>query len=255
MAKFVNKRFKVIALIPVRLNSKRLPKKALLPISNLPIVIHVYRRVLLAKKIDEAYICCDDKKILDSATKFGAKVILTSKKHKNGTERILEGYKKIKRKYNLILDVQGDEPLINPQHIDKVIEFHLKNKDADIVVPNLLVDNKFNKNIVKIVSNKKNKIIYFSRLQVPFDMDKKQKKLKKHLSIISFKPISLKKYNSEKPTENEQIEKIELMRAIELGMNVKTFTLKGDSFSVDVKKDYFKAKKRMKKDKFFNFYK
>lgn len=246
---------KVIALIPARLNSKRLPKKVLLTIANLPLIIHVYRRVLFARKIDEAFICCDDKAIFDCAKKFGAKVILTSKKHNNGSERILEGYKKIKKKCNLIVDVQGDEPLINPQHIDKVIDFHLKNKDAEIVVPNLLIRNTLNKNIVKIVSNKKNKIIYFSRLQVPFGLDKKEKKLKKHLSIVSFTPEALKKYNSQKPTENEKIEKIELMRALDIGMNIKTFTLKGDSFSVDVKNDFLQAKKYMIKDKFFNFYK
>ena len=246
---------KVLVLIPARLNSKRLPKKVLLKISKLPLIIHVYRRVMYAKKVNETYICCDDKIILNCAKKYGAKAILTSKKHLNGSERILEGFKKIKRKFDLIIDVQGDEPLINPGHIDKVIDFHLKNKDADIVVPNLLIKNISNKNIVKIVSNKKNKIIYFSRLDVPFGLEKKEKKLKKHLSIVSFKPAALKKYNSQKPTENEKIEKIELMRALEIGMNVKTFTLKGDSFSVDVRKDYIKAKKYMIKDKFFNFYK
>ena len=157
----MSKSNKVIALIPARLNSKRLPKKVLLSIENLPLIIHVYRRVLFAKKIDEAYICCDDKTIFNCAKKFGAKVILTSKKHNNGSERILEGYKKIKKNYNLIVDVQGDEPLINPQHIDKVIDFHLKNKDADIIVPNLLIANTPNKNIVKLFQIKKIKLFIF----------------------------------------------------------------------------------------------
>ena len=251
----MRKKGKVLALIPARLNSKRLPKKVLLSIANLPLIIHVYRRVLFSKKIDDAYICCDDKAIFDCAKKFGAKVILTSKKHNNGSERILEGYKKIKKKYRLIVDVQGDEPLINPRHIDKVIDFHLKNSDADIVVPNLLIENIPNKNIVKIVSNKMNKIIYFSRSQVPFGLEKKEKKLKKHLSIVSFSPNALKRYSAQRPTENEKIEKIELMRALDLGMNIKTFTLKGDSFSVDVKNDFIQAKKYMIKDKFYNFYK
>ena len=250
----MSKNSNVIALIPARLNSKRLPKKVLLSIAKLPLIIHVYRRVLFARKVDDAYICCDDKAIFNCAKKFGAKVILTSKKHNNGSERILEGYKKIKKKYNLIVDVQGDEPLINPKHIDKVVDFHLKNKDADIIVPNLLVENIPNKNIVKIVSNKMNKIIYFSRSQVPFGLEKKEKKLKKHLSIVSFTPNALNRYNAQKPTENEKIEKIELMRALDMGMNIKTFTLNGDSFSVDVKRDFDQAKKYMIKDKFFNLY-
>ena len=72
---------------------------------------------------------------------------------------------------------------------------------------------------------------------------------------MSFTQKALKKYNSQKPTDNEKIEKIELMRALDMGMNIKTFTLKGDSFSVDVKKDFLQAKKYMIRDKFFNFYK
>ena len=92
------------------------------------------------------------------------------------------------------------------------------------------------------------------KLQVPFGLGKK-KKLKKHLSIVSFTQEALKRYNSQKPTDNEKIEKIELMRALDMGMNIKTFTLKGDSFSVDVKKDFLQAKKYIIRDKFFNFYK
>ena len=127
---------KILALIPTRLNSRRLPAKALLPINNLPLVMHVYKRVKLAKKIDEVIICCDDNKILKVVKKYGAKAILTSKHHNNGTDRICEAYKKIEKNYNFILDVQGDEPLISPAHIDKVIEFHKKNLSSDIILPN-----------------------------------------------------------------------------------------------------------------------
>ena len=143
---------KILALIPARLNSKRLPNKVVLLIEKLPIIIHVYRRALRAKKINDIIICCDDKKIFNLAKKHGAKAMLTSKTHRNGTERICEVYKKIKKKYDLVVDIQGDEPLINPQHIDKVVNFHLKNKKVDIIVPNLKMRNTVNKNIVKIVS-------------------------------------------------------------------------------------------------------
>ena len=91
---------KVIGLIPTRLSSTRLPRKPLIKINKLPLIIHTYRRAKLSKKLDDLIICCDDKKILDIAKKYNAKAILTSKKHKNGTERIHEAYKKIKK--NLI---------------------------------------------------------------------------------------------------------------------------------------------------------
>ena len=89
---------KTIGLIPTRLNSSRLPQKCLLPINGIPMIIHTYRRSKLSKKLDELIICCDDKKILSVAKKYGAKAILTSPHHTNGTERITEAFKKQKKK-------------------------------------------------------------------------------------------------------------------------------------------------------------
>jgi 3-deoxy-manno-octulosonate cytidylyltransferase (CMP-KDO synthetase) len=241
----------VIALIPARLNSKRLNKKALLPLKNIPLIIHVYKRVLKAKKIDDVIICCDDLKIYKVAKKYNAKCLLTSKSHKNGTERIYEAYKKIKKNYNLVVDVQGDEPLINPDHVDKVIDFHLKNK---IVVPYLKVKQKNNKNLVKIVSNMNNDVLYLSRMDIPLSFEKKEACLKKHLSIISFKPKALKNFCNYDQSVNEKKENIELLRALDLRMNIKTFELNGDSFSVDVKSDYIKARNYIKKDKIAKSY-
>jgi 3-deoxy-manno-octulosonate cytidylyltransferase (CMP-KDO synthetase) len=247
-------KIKVIALIPARLNSKRLSKKVILPIENIPIIIHVYRRALMSKKINDVIICCDDKKIYNLAKKFGAKVMLTSKLHQNGTERICEAYKKINRKFDFVVDIQGDEPLIDPKHIDKVISFHIKNKLTDIIVPNLIVKNKINKNIIKIVFDSNNEVLYMSRSQIPFAQNKKQKFVNKHLSIVSFKSKALLNYARFKRTKLEKIENIELLRALELGMKIKTFNLKGESFSVDVVSDYKKAKNYMKKDKSFKIY-
>ena len=246
---------KVLALIPVRLNSRRLPAKALLPINKLPLIIHVYRRTLLSKLVDDAIICCDDKKIAQVAKKYNAKVLLTSKHHINGTDRICEAYKKISKKYQLIVDVQGDEPLISPIHIDRVINFHLKNKDIDIVLPNLKIKSTNNTNLVKIVANKKNEVLYISRGNIPYEFKNKIKHLKKHLSVISFKPKALISYGKSKVSELEKIEDIELLRAIDIGLKIKTINLTGDSFSIDVFEDYSKAQTQIKKDKYFKLYK
>ena len=117
---------KVLGLIPTRLGSTRLPSKPLLEINGIPLIIHTYKRAMLSKKFDDIIICCDDKKILDVAKKFKAKCVLTSKHHNNGTERITEVLLKQKNSYDLIVDIQGDEPLISPDHIDKVIDFYDK---------------------------------------------------------------------------------------------------------------------------------
>ncbi len=250
------KKNKVLALIPTRLNSRRLPAKALLPINNIPIIIHVYRRTLLSKYVDEAIICCDDKKILKVAKKFGAKAMITSKHHPNGTDRICEAYKKIRNNYQLIVDVQGDEPLISPRHIDKVINYHLKNKkNVDIVLPNLKIKATNNTNLVKIVSNSKNDVLYISRANIPHEFKNKVTFFKKHLSVISFKPEALIKFGKSKRSEPEKVEDIELLRALDVGLKMKTINLIGDSFSIDIFEDYTKAQAQLTRDRYFKFYK
>ena len=246
---------KIIGLIPSRLGSKRLPSKALLKINDFPLVVRVYKRALLAKKLSEVYVCCDDKKIFETVKNFGGKAIMTLKKHKNGTERIAEAYKILKKKYDLIIDIQGDEPLIDPIQINKVIDFHLKNPKTDIVVPSLKIGQTENQNIVKIVKDKNKNVLYFSRSTIPFNFENKKYSLFKHLSIISFKPAALKKYVQSKQTYLEKIEGIELLRALEIGLNIKSPDFVGDSFSIDVKKDYAKAQIQFTKDKYFKFYK
>ena len=247
--------FKTVALIPTRLGSTRLPSKPLLSIQGLPLIVHVYRRAKLSKLLDEVYVCCDDKKIINITKKFNVNSILTSKKHSNGTERIYEGYKKLKKRFDLVIDVQGDEPLINPKHIDEVIKFHKKNLKVDIILPHLKINHGDNNNIVKLITNIKDEILYLSRARLPLEFKKKNLIFKKHLSIISFLPKSLKKFNQFKKTPLEKIEDVELLRALEIGMKIKTFGLKGDSFSIDVLNDYKKALTKFKFDKILKKYK
>ena len=245
---------KILVLIPTRLNSQRLPAKALLPINKLPLIVHVYRRAKLSKKVDEVFICCDDKKIFSVARKFGAKAIITSKHHSNGTERICEAFRKIKKKYDLVVDVQGDEPLVSPDHIDKVISYHLKNLNTDIVLPNLKIKSVNNTNIVKLVTNEKMK--FYIYLEPIFLINLKKKEfIKKHLSVISFKPDALIKFAKAKKSSLEDIEDIELLRALDIGLKIKTLNLSGDSFSIDIFEDYAKAQYKIKKDKYFKLYK
>ena len=246
---------KIIGLIPTRLGSTRLPAKALLPISNLPLIVHTYRRSKFSKKLDELIICCDSKKISNVAKKFKCKSKITSVHHKNGTERIAEAYLDLGKKFDLILDIQGDEPLISPYHIDQVIDFHKKNLDADIILPTLKVKFPESQNLIKVITNKKNEVMYLSRAKIPFEFKSNCKYFKKHLSIISFKPEALMKYSKSKQTPLEKIEDIELLRALEIGLKIKSIDLEGDSFSVDDYADYIRAKERMKKDRLFKSYK
>ena len=163
----------IIGLIPSRLNSKRLKEKPLLEIDKLPIIVHSFKRSKLSKKLDDVIVCTDHKRIVDVVKKHGGKAIITSKKHKNGTERIYEVAKKLKN-VELIVDIQGDQPLINPLSIDKTVEFHKKNKHFDIVLASMLItEDPENKNLVKNIFSG-NRIIYFSREKTPHNYKKKK---------------------------------------------------------------------------------
>ena len=246
---------KILGLIPIRYNSKRLRAKALLYIDNLPMVVHVFRRAKMSNLLNDVIVCCENKKVYEVLKKYNCKSIFTSKKHKNGTERIAEAYKKIKKSYDLVVDIQGDEPLVNPVQIDQVIKFHLKNLTSDIVVPSLKIPLSEDENIVKIVKDINLNVLYFSRLKVPYGFRNKNRYLNKHLSIISFTPKALHKFASSKQTFLEKIEGVELLRALEIGLKIKSPNLMGDSFAVEVKRDYIKAKNYIKTDKFYKFYK
>jgi 3-deoxy-manno-octulosonate cytidylyltransferase (CMP-KDO synthetase) len=124
---------KIIGLIPSRLKSTRLKNKPLLKLGTLPMIIHTYRRAKLSKQLDDVIVCCDNVKIKKICDKYNAKSMMTSSKHSNGTERIAEAYLKLKKKYDFIIDIQGDEPLINPLDINKVISFHKKNSKTFII--------------------------------------------------------------------------------------------------------------------------
>ncbi len=244
----------IIGLIPSRLNSKRLKEKPLLNIDGLPIIVHSFKRAKLAKKLDKVIVCTDHKKIIDVVKKNNGEAILTSKKHRNGTERIYEVAKKM-RKASLIVDIQGDQPLISPKAIDLTIEFHKKNKKFDIVLPSMPIkDEEDNKSLVKTIFSDNGKIIYFSREKVPYNYTSSKVTYFKNLSIISFKPKALEKFFKSKMGKLEKIESIELMRALEIGLSIGTFVINGSDFAVDVNADLLKAIDVMPYDKFRKLY-
>lgn len=238
---------RIVGLIPSRLGSTRLPAKALLMIDGLPLVIHTMKRAQLAKSLDKVYVCTDSEKIAEAVEKYGGKSIMTRKDHCNGTERIAEAAESMKA--DLFVDIQGDEPLLDPDHIDNVVAQHQKHLDWDIVLPSLPIDKPETQHICKVVHDVNFRILYLSRAVVPLPFKNRPEFYLKHLSVISFKPEALQNYTKLKPSNLELAESIELLRAIENGMVVGTVLLKGDSFSVDIKQDFDKAIEHMATDK------
>ena len=244
----------ILGLIPARLNSSRLKEKALIKIDGLPMIVHTFKRAQMSKFLDKVIVCTDDNKIKEIVEKYGGISILTSKKHVNGTERISEVAKKFKS--NLVVDIQGDEPLVSPRQIDNLIKFHLKNKNFDVVLPSMRFKAKQNnENIVKVVKTKSNKVLYFSRAQIPYNYSSKTlSNYLKHLSIISFKPKCLFAFSKLKRTKLEFIENIELLRAIENDFNVGTYEVSKQTFAVDDSKSLENVLSLMKKDIYRKYY-
>ena len=239
-----SKNLSSVVLIPTRLGSTRLPSKPLLEIKNIPLIIHVYRRAKLSKKANDVIICCDDKKILQIAKKYNAKAILTSKKHKNGTERINEAYKKLKKKYNLIVDVQGDEPLIQPNDIKKIIK--AKKKYFNHVICGYADETDYSKikdkNIIKAVTAQNGDLIYFSRSVIPGKKRSNHNNFKKQVCIYAFSKKQLQKFSKHKKSNLERIEDIELLRFIDLGTKIKLIKV-SRSISVDIPKNLIEVEK------------
>ena len=234
---------RVVGLIPSRLGSTRLPAKALLVIDGLPLVIHTMKRAQLAKSLDEVYVCTDSEEIAAAVKKYGGKHIMTRVDHCNGTERIAEAAENIEADF--FVDIQGDEPLLNPDHIDCVVAEHQKHSEWDIVLPSLPIDKPETQHICKVTHDANFRILYLSRAVIPQPFKHRPDFYLKHLSIISFTSKSLRHYSILKPSNLERVEGIELLRAIENGMVVGTVLLEGDSFSVDIKQDFDKAIERM----------
>jgi 3-deoxy-manno-octulosonate cytidylyltransferase (CMP-KDO synthetase) len=237
---------RVVGLIPSRLGSTRLPAKALLMIDGLPLVVHTMKRAQLAESLDEVYVCTDSEKIAEAVKKHGGKYILTREDHLNGTERIAEAAENVEAEF--FVDIQGDEPLLNPIHIDSVVAEHQNHPEWDILLPSLPIDKPETQHICKVVHNVDFQILYLSRAVIPQPFKHRPDFHLKHLSIISFKSEALRHYSTLEPSNLELAESIELLRAIENGMVVGTIHLEGDSFSVDIKQDFDKAIEHMAVD-------
>ena len=244
---------KCVGLIPSRLSSTRLPGKALAEIAGMPLVIHTAKRALLSKSLTDVFVCTDSNKIADVCTSYGIKVIKTSSECVNGTERIAEAANELNEDF--FIDIQGDEPLINPTHIDAVVNCLIDlPSQYDIVLPVLKVPYTASDSIVRVQTSNSNRVMTLSRANIPHVYNKNPQHIYKHLSIIGFSRESLVTYSGLKQSHNEIVENVELLRALENDMNILALPLNGDSFSVDLQDDLDRARLAMTNDPYFGSY-
>ena len=231
----------VIGVIPVRYASTRFPGKPLADIFGKPMIQRVYENSMKSKLINEIIIATDDKRIFDAANKFGCRAVLTSKKHKSGTDRICEAVKNIK--CDIVVNIQGDEPFINAGNIDKAIAPMLNNDSIKVSTIAIRAENSAdirNPNKVKVVFDKDNNALYFSRSVIPYPRNEAQ--YYKHIGLYVYRKKFLLEFAKMKRTKLEISEELEQLRILENGYKIKVVEVKEDSISVDTPSDLKKIK-------------
>ena len=246
---------RVLGIIPARYGSTRLEGKPLVNICGKTMIQRVYERVKQAN-ID-VVVATDDKRIFKEVKFFGGNVVMTSKKHKTGTNRCLEAYNLINDKcidnYDIIINIQGDEPLLEPQQITELLSCFddPTTKMATLVMP---VNNESElENGVFVVKDKNNFALYFSRSVIPFVRDEEKENwtknhvFYKHVGMYAFTPKALKEFANLQETDLEKSEKLEQLRWLENGKKIKLANTKYNSVAVDTLEDVEKVIKIISK--------
>lgn len=248
---------KISAVIPARYGSTRFEGKPLADILGKPLIQYVYEGVRQSKLIDEVIVATDDQRILEAVKAFGGKAIMTSPTHFTGTDRVGEVARKLKSE--IIVNVQGDEPLIKGSFIDKAIRPLLTDDSLQISTLMTRIEEVrvwLNPHIVKVVVDQKNFALYFSRSPIPFPRDLQigrlqsnpfgtdrplPKRVFKHIGVYVLRRPFLLHFTKMKPTPLEKLEKLEQLRALENGYRIKVTPVNYEPLSVDTPEDLQKA--------------
>lgn len=226
------------AFIPARYASTRFPGKALADILGKPMFYHVYCKAKQCTWLKEVFLATDHPLIEKKAKELKVPVILTSEKHPSGTDRILEAAEKIQVEPNaIILNVQGDEPLLHPKMLDQLIApFIQKEVAATTLARPITLEEAKDSNIVKVVCNKEGFALYFSRALIPFPREKNTHYLG-HIGLYGYKFELLKIFTKLAPSNLEKIEGLEQLRLLENGYNLFVNLTNYQSIGVDTPED------------------
>lgn len=251
----------VVAIIPARYDSVRLPGKMLLPIAGKPLILHTVEQAKRAKSVARVIVATDDEGILKAVADSGSKAVMTSYDHQSGSDRIAEVAETLPEGA-IVVNVQGDEPLISPETIDRAVN-EMRNGDCDIVTVfeplTSLYGELLNFNVVKVVTTDDGRALYFSRSPMPFPRDASLRhggdpnralenepelftNFKKHIGLYVYSREFLLRFTSLPQTKLEKVERLEQLRALENGARIKVVEAAGRSVGVDTREDYERVK-------------
>jgi 3-deoxy-manno-octulosonate cytidylyltransferase (CMP-KDO synthetase) len=244
---------KIVGIIPARYASTRFPGKPLVDILGKSMIQRVYEQASAASSLSEVWVATDDQRIFDHVVDFGGKVMMTESTHRTGTERCREVSDKFKQEgkhFDVVINVQGDEPFIDPVQIDKVAACFAR---PEVEISTLMKrifsnDELFSPNIIKVVTDNSNKAIYFSRSPIPYLRGKDETEWVsghtyfKHIGVYAFRTEILEKITMLSPGSLETAESLEQLRWMENGYSIHLEITEAESHSVDTPEDLFKLK-------------
>ena len=234
---------KILCVIPARYASTRLPGKPLRDIAGKPMICRVYDRAAQARSLSGVVVATDDERILQTVEKHGGRAMMTAKDHPTGTDRLAEvasAYSDV----DLIINVQGDEPLIEPDLIDELgraFETDAELQMATVMTPITEEAEQKNPNNVKVVTDKNGYALYFSRSLLPYPRNVVGTPVYKHIGIYAYRREFLLAYAKMKPTPLERAESLEQLRALENGYRIKCIETTARFVGVDTPEDLAKV--------------
>ena len=241
----------VIGVIPARYQSTRFAGKVLADIMGKPMLQHVWERAKQSRMLDDLIIACDDEIILKAANKFGAKAVMTSKEHSCGTDRISEVVNPLDVK--VVINIQGDEPLVHPMMIDSIARALLEDPSVNMATISKKIDDSiqvFDPNVVKVVVDKNNFALYFSRAPIPFlspNAEIEQVTYYKHIGLYGYTKDFLFTYKNLPASNLEKTERLEQLRVLSEGFKIKVIETTFETVGVDTPEDLEKVKEKLQK--------
>lgn len=230
-----------IGVIPARWQSTRFPGKVLADIAGKPMIRHVWERCQRCRRLDDLWIACDDRRVFDAARAFGAKAVMTSPDHPSGSDRIAEAVRDLDAA--IVVNIQGDEPLIDPQMIDGLVDALEADPASPVatVITGIVHHKDLNDpNVVKVVVDANGNALYFSRSLIPFNRNAalpEGVRYFKHLGLYAYRKEFLLKYTRWPKSRLEQAEQLEQLRVLEAGHKIKTIETTTETIAVDTPED------------------
>ncbi|MCK5235695.1 MAG: 3-deoxy-manno-octulosonate cytidylyltransferase [Deltaproteobacteria bacterium] len=240
---------KVVAIIPARYGSTRLPGKPLKDINGKTMIERVYLQVAAAETVNEVIVATDDERIVEAVAAFGGSAVMTSPEHESGTERVAEVAADYKD--TIVVNVQGDEPMIAPALIDDTVWPLLDDEELLMSSPMVRLEDPEeinDPNVVKVVTDSDGFAMYFSRSPIPFDRDGKGAIYYKHIGIYAYTDDFLRRIKGLPATPLGEAECLEQLRVLENGFNIKMVETEHDPVAVDTEEDLQKVISIIKKE-------